>query len=72
MVAAYKAHKKKVDEQETAIKEFLRRSGHQLSEILAAKTARYLKAAANLDDPKADAKAVAAKEGSTRKRSSAG
>ena len=62
-VAAYKAHKKKVDDQEAAIKEFLQAQATGLSEILAAKTAKYLKAAASLDDPKADAKAIAAKEG---------
>src|SRR5260370_14091147 len=52
-VAAYKAHKKKVDDREAAIKEFLHTQATQLSEILAAKTARYLQAAARPDDPKA-------------------
>ena len=63
VVAAYKAHKKKVDDQEAAIAEFLHSQAAQLSEILAAKTARYLKAAAILEDPKADAKTIAATEG---------
>ncbi len=53
VVAAYKAHKKKVDDQEAAIAEFLRAQATQLSEILAARTAKYLKAAASPDDPKA-------------------
>jgi hypothetical protein len=53
VVDAFKAHKKKIDDQEAAIAGFLQAQATQLSEILAAKTAKYLKAAASLDDPKA-------------------
>jgi mono/diheme cytochrome c family protein len=45
VVAAFQKHKKLVDDQEAAIKAFLEAQATQLSEILAAKTARYLKAA---------------------------
>jgi mono/diheme cytochrome c family protein len=45
VVAAFQKHKKQVDDQEAAIKEFLNTQATQLSEILAAKTARYLEAA---------------------------
>ncbi len=45
VVMAFQKHKKLVDDQEAAIKEFLNSQATQLSEILAAKTARYLKAA---------------------------
>ena len=45
VVAAFQKHKKQVDDQEAAIKEFLNTQATQLSEILAAKTARYLTAA---------------------------
>jgi hypothetical protein len=62
-VAAFKKHKKQVDDQEAAIKDFLHAQATGLSEILAARTAQYLKAAARLDQPKADAKAIAAAEG---------
>src|SRR5262249_11937171 len=50
-------HKKNVDDQEAAIKEFVSAQSMQLSEILAAKTSRYLRAATS-----ADPKAVAAKD----------
>ncbi len=45
VVAAFQKHKKQVDDQEKAIQDFLNNQSTQLSEILAAKTARYLKAA---------------------------
>jgi len=51
VVAAYKKAKKKVDDREAAIKEFLHTQATQLSEILAAKTARYLQAAARPEPP---------------------
>src|SRR6185503_9139773 len=44
-VAAFKKHKKQVDDQEAAIKDFLHAQATGLSEILAARTAQYLKAA---------------------------
>src|SRR5207249_1674762 len=47
---------------EKAIKEFLQSQSTQLSEILAAKTAKYLKAATRLENPK-DAKGIGAEEG---------
>jgi hypothetical protein len=45
VVSAFQKHKKQVDDQEAAVNEFLKQQATQLSEILAAKTARYLKAA---------------------------
>ena len=63
VVAAFKKAKKQVDDQQTEIGDFLHKQATELSEILAAQTARYLKAAARLDAPKADAKAIAAEEG---------
>src|SRR5437660_7862986 len=45
VVATFQKHKKQVDDQEAAIKEFLNTQATQLSEILAAKTAQYLNAA---------------------------
>lgn len=44
-VEAYRKQKKSVDEQESAIKEFLSAQSTQLAEILAAKTGRYMMAA---------------------------
>ena len=62
-VENYQKHKKLVDDQQAAIQEFLRRQSDELAGMLASRTAAYLKAAPLLDDPKADAKAIAAKEG---------
>ena len=45
VVAAWKAAKKRVDDQEAALKQFLQSQAEQLGEILAVKTARYLMAA---------------------------
>jgi len=46
VVAGYKARKKKIEDQEKAIKDFIEAQSAQLGEILAAKTTRYLLAAA--------------------------
>ena len=52
VVTAWREQKKKIDEQEEAIKEFVRRQAAELAEILAAKTASYLRAAASPDAPR--------------------
>ena len=44
-VAAWKEHKKKIDDLQEAIDDFIKKQGTELSEILAAKTARYMMAA---------------------------
>ncbi|MGH9658048.1 MAG: PSD1 and planctomycete cytochrome C domain-containing protein [Bryobacteraceae bacterium] len=45
IVKAYRDHKKKIDDEDKAIKDFLQTQAIQLAEIFAAKTARYLRAA---------------------------
>ena len=44
-VTAWKSHKKKIDELQEAVDDFIKKQGTDLSEILAAKTARYMVAA---------------------------
>jgi cytochrome c553 len=60
VVADYDSLKKKVDAQEGAIREFVQSQSSQLSEILAAKTSRYLFAVWRvLGEPKMDVQLVA-------------
>ena len=55
LVSAYDNQKKTVDAKEAAIKDFLKTQSDQLGAILAARTARYLTAAAKvLADPKSE------------------
>jgi hypothetical protein len=63
VVENFQKHKKLVDDEQAAIDQFLHTQADELAEILAAKTAHYLKAAPLLDQPKADAKAIAAAAG---------
>ncbi|MBI3698504.1 MAG: DUF1549 domain-containing protein, partial [Acidobacteria bacterium] len=51
VVAEYKKRKKKVDDQEAAIKEFIQTQSTQLGEILGAQTSRYLMAARSGEKP---------------------
>jgi len=63
VVVEYQRLKKRVDDQESAIKQFLEAQGAQLAEILAAKTSRYLLAARRcLSSPKQEPVSVAAQE----------
>jgi mono/diheme cytochrome c family protein len=63
VVAEYQRLKKRVDEQESAIKQFLEAQSAQLGEILAAKAARYLLAARKcLANPKQELTAAALQE----------
>src|SRR4029434_2530633 len=60
VVADYDSLQKKVDAQEGAIREFVQSQSSQLSEILAAKTSRYLSAVWSvLGEPKMDVQLVA-------------
>lgn len=60
VVADYDARKQKVDRQETAIREFSQTQSSELSEILAARTSRYLGAAGKvLGEPKMEVQVVA-------------
>jgi mono/diheme cytochrome c family protein len=49
VVAAYRDHKKRIDDQDAAIKEFIKSQATQLADILATRTARYLIAAQDTD-----------------------
>jgi mono/diheme cytochrome c family protein len=51
VVEAFRQHKKRIEEQEAAIKEFIKSQSAGLGEILAAQTARYLMAAKRKDRP---------------------
>jgi mono/diheme cytochrome c family protein len=63
VVAEYQRLKKRVDEQESAIKQFLEAQSAQLGEILATRAARYLMASRKcLGNPKQEIAAVALQE----------
>ncbi|PYV86551.1 MAG: hypothetical protein DMG05_19415 [Acidobacteria bacterium] len=63
VVADFQKHKKRVEEQESAIKEFLETQSMQLAEIFAAKASRYMLAARNiLSGPKQGVVVVAQQE----------
>jgi mono/diheme cytochrome c family protein len=60
VVADHDSRQKRVDAQEGAIKEFVQAQSSQLSEILAARTSRYLSAVSQvLGEPKMEVQAVA-------------